>query len=151
LRENVRRLRPKHWRQNNWPLNHYHALSHITKKSFIKNNMTVVPHPPYFSLYPQLKTKLKGHHFVTFEVIQAESQAMLNILTEHDFQDAFKNGSDSPGSYGWMFVRLVVAGNRYEESCPFPRRGCGKQGLQESPSVSVRLKHLDSLRSGEFL
>jgi hypothetical protein len=25
-------------------------------------------------------------------VIEAESQAVLNSLTEHDFQDAFKNG-----------------------------------------------------------
>jgi hypothetical protein len=37
-----------------------------------------------------LKIKLKGHHFNTTEVIEAESQAVLNTLTEHDFQDAFK-------------------------------------------------------------
>jgi hypothetical protein len=52
--------------------------------------MTVVLHPPYFSLFPRLKIKLKGRHFNTTEVIEAESQAVLNILTEHDFQDAFK-------------------------------------------------------------
>jgi hypothetical protein len=34
--------------------------------------------------------KLKGRHFDTTEVIEAESQAVLNTLTEHDFQDAFK-------------------------------------------------------------
>jgi hypothetical protein len=34
--------------------------------------------------------KLKGCHFDTFEVIEAESQAVLNTLKEHDFQDAFK-------------------------------------------------------------
>jgi hypothetical protein len=33
---------------------------------------------------------LKGRHFVTTEVIEAELQAVLNTLTEHDFQDAFK-------------------------------------------------------------
>jgi hypothetical protein len=33
--------------------------------------------------------KLKGSHFDTTEVIEAESQAVLNILTEHNFQDAF--------------------------------------------------------------
>jgi hypothetical protein len=33
--------------------------------------------------------KMKGCHFDTIEVIEAESQAVLNILTEHDFQDAF--------------------------------------------------------------
>jgi hypothetical protein len=33
---------------------------------------------------------LKGRrHFDTAEVIEAELQAVLNTLTEHDFQDAF--------------------------------------------------------------
>jgi hypothetical protein len=27
---------------------------------FIKSNLTVVPHPPYCSLFPQLKIKLKA-------------------------------------------------------------------------------------------
>jgi hypothetical protein len=29
-------------------------------------------------------------HFDTVEVIEADSQAVLNTLTEHDFKDAFK-------------------------------------------------------------
>jgi hypothetical protein len=37
-----------------------------------------------------LKIKLKGRHFDIIEVFKAESQAVLNTLTEHDFQDAFK-------------------------------------------------------------
>jgi hypothetical protein len=53
--------------------------------------MTVFPHPPTF-LFLRLKIKLKGRHFNTAEVIEAESQAVLNALIEHDFQDAFKNG-----------------------------------------------------------
>jgi hypothetical protein len=60
--------------------------------------MTVIPHPSYspdlapcdFSLFPQFKLKLKCHRFDTTEVIEAESQAVLNTLTEHDFHDAFK-------------------------------------------------------------
>jgi hypothetical protein len=51
--------------------------------------ITVVPNPHNVSLYPLLKTKLKGRHFDTIEVTGAESQA-LNTLTEDDFQDAFK-------------------------------------------------------------
>jgi hypothetical protein len=31
-------------------------------------------------------------HFDTIEVTEAESQAVLNTLTEHDFQYAFKDG-----------------------------------------------------------
>jgi hypothetical protein len=37
-----------------------------------------------------LKIKLKGRYSDTTAVITAESQAVLNTLTEHDFQDAFK-------------------------------------------------------------
>jgi hypothetical protein len=34
-----------------------------------KNNMTVVPHPPNFSLFPRLKIKkIKGRHFDTIRV-----------------------------------------------------------------------------------
>jgi hypothetical protein len=35
---------------------------------------------------------LKGRYFDTLEVVEAESQAVLNTLIEHDFQAAFKNG-----------------------------------------------------------
>jgi hypothetical protein len=37
-----------------------------------------------------LKTKLKGRHFDTIEVIVAETQAVPNTPTERDSQDAFK-------------------------------------------------------------
>jgi hypothetical protein len=39
-----------------------------------------------------LKIKLKGRHFDTTEVIEAESHAKMNTLKEHDFLDAFQNG-----------------------------------------------------------
>jgi hypothetical protein len=58
--------------------------------------MTVVPThltrltwPLATFLFPRLKIKLKGRHFDTIEVIKAGSQAVLNTLTEHNFQDAF--------------------------------------------------------------
>jgi hypothetical protein len=35
--------------------------------------MAVVPHSPYFSLFPRLKMKLKGCHFGTIEVMYVES------------------------------------------------------------------------------
>jgi hypothetical protein len=37
-----------------------------------------------------LKKKLKGCRFDTTEEMEAGSHAVLNTLTEHDFQDAFK-------------------------------------------------------------
>jgi hypothetical protein len=61
--------------------------------------MTVInahpPYPPvlapcYFFLFSRLKIKMKGHHFDTIEVIEAELQSVLTIFTEHDLQEAFK-------------------------------------------------------------
>jgi hypothetical protein len=37
-----------------------------------------------------LKIILKSRHIGIVKVMEAESQAVLNTLTEHDFQDAFK-------------------------------------------------------------
>jgi hypothetical protein len=57
---------------------------------FDQRQHAVDPHPP----------RLKGRHFDTIEVTEAESQAVLNILREHDFQDGFKNGrSAGNGAY----------------------------------------------------
>jgi hypothetical protein len=59
--------------------------------------MAVVPtHPirltwlPATFLFPLLKTKLNGRHFDITEVTEVQSQVVLNTLTEHNFQDAFK-------------------------------------------------------------
>jgi hypothetical protein len=47
-----------------------------------------------------LKIKLKGYHFCTIEVFEAESQAVLNKLTEHNFQDSLKKcRSTENGAY----------------------------------------------------
>jgi hypothetical protein len=68
----------------------YSHTSFFTREFLSKNNMTAVPHPPYFSLFSRLKIKLKDRHFDTIEVTEAKSQAVMNTLTEHDFQDAFE-------------------------------------------------------------
>jgi histone-lysine N-methyltransferase SETMAR len=85
----------------NWLLHHNNAQSHtsfFTREFLIENNMTFIPHQPFspdltpcnFSLLPYLKVNLKGHHFNTTEVIEAEMQVEPYTLTEHNFQDAFK-------------------------------------------------------------
>jgi hypothetical protein len=43
------------------------------QRIFYQNDMTAVPHPPYVSLFPRLKIKMKGRHFDTIEVMEAES------------------------------------------------------------------------------
>jgi hypothetical protein len=53
--------------------------------------MAAIPCPPYspdlapcdFFLFPKMKLKLKGRR--TIEEIQAESQRMIDTLTENDF------------------------------------------------------------------
>jgi hypothetical protein len=60
---------------------HRLTIAFFTRECFTKNNMTTVPHPPYVSQFPRLKTKLKGRHFDTTEETEAESQAVLNTLT----------------------------------------------------------------------
>jgi hypothetical protein len=56
--------------------------------------------------------KLKGLHFDTVEVIEAESQAVLNTLIEYDFQDGIKNsrsaGNDAYARKGTT-TRVMVA------------------------------------------
>jgi hypothetical protein len=64
-----------------------HFLFH--QKFFSKRNMIAVPHPHCSSLFPRLKQP-SGRNFDTVQVIEANSQAVLKDLTEHDFQDAFK-------------------------------------------------------------
>jgi hypothetical protein len=69
----------------NWLFNNNNAQSHtsfLTRECFTKNNITVVPHPHCFSLFPRLKIKLKGRHFDTIEVTKAESQAVCSATSQ---------------------------------------------------------------------
>jgi hypothetical protein len=87
---------------------------HCLKLIFSPKIIAVVPHPPCFSLFSRLKIKLKGRHFDTIEVTEAESQAILNTLSEHDFQHAFKNGRGAGNSaYAWKgSTSRVMAASR---------------------------------------
>jgi hypothetical protein len=62
-----------------------------------KNNITVALHASYFSMFLGLKIILKGHHFASIEIIQAESLVVQNILIEHNFQNLFKKNSETFG------------------------------------------------------
>jgi hypothetical protein len=75
---------------------HHLTLPFISRLN--RNSVTVIPtHPSHltwppcdFSLFLQLKIKVRGRHYDRIEVIEAELQAVPNTLTEHYFQDAFK-------------------------------------------------------------
>jgi hypothetical protein len=73
----------------NWLLHHDNAPSHtsfFTRDFFYQKEHDCRP-PPTLLFFV---SPIEGRYFDTIEVIQAESQAALNALTEHDFQDAFK-------------------------------------------------------------
>jgi hypothetical protein len=53
--------------------------------------------PCDFLLFPKLKLKLKGRRFDTIEEIQAESQRVLDTLTEKYFQEAFQKMEGTVG------------------------------------------------------
>jgi hypothetical protein len=44
-----------------------------------------------------MKLKLKGRRFDTIEEIQAESQRVLDTVTEKDFKDAFQKWKETVG------------------------------------------------------
>jgi hypothetical protein len=78
--------------------------------------MAVILHPAYFPdlapceffLFPKIKLKLKGRRFVTTGEIQAESQRVLDTLTEKEFQEAFQK-------WKRRWDRCLHAGGNYFE------------------------------------
>jgi hypothetical protein len=71
---------------------------------------------------------MKGSHFDTIEVMEEESQAVLNTRTEHDFQDAFKNGrSAGNGAYVRQGTtsRVMVASRPKVSFCPYSSNSPG--------------------------
>jgi hypothetical protein len=96
LRENVRRNRLELWRKQTWLLNHDNSPSHspvLAQQFLAKYKMAVIPYPPYspdlvpceFFLFQKIKMEVKGRWFDNIELIQAESQRVLDTLTEKDF------------------------------------------------------------------
>jgi hypothetical protein len=78
VREDVRRRRPEVWREQTWLFHHDNAPSHtsvLTQKFLAKDEMAVIPYPPYspdltpcdFFVFPEINLKLKGRRFDTTE------------------------------------------------------------------------------------
>jgi hypothetical protein len=59
-------------------------------ETFLSRVITGDLAPCDFFLFPKMKLKLKGCQFYTIEEIKAESQRVLDTLTERDFQEAFQ-------------------------------------------------------------
>jgi hypothetical protein len=61
-----------------------------------------------FFLFPKMKLKPKGCQFYTMEEQQAESQSVLDTLTEKDFQELLQN-------WRRRWDRCLHAGGNYFE------------------------------------
>jgi hypothetical protein len=128
----------------NWLLHHDNAPFHssfFTTEFLTKITWLLFPTHPTFLCLPDWSLKSKSHHFDTIETIETESHAVLNTHTEHNFQDAFKNGRRAgkgvygrkgntwrvmvasrpkvifwrDGNYEWLFVEFYEGTNFLEE------------------------------------
>jgi histone-lysine N-methyltransferase SETMAR len=103
LRESVRRKRPQKWKID-WALHHDNALSHTAmavQQFLVKNNIPIVPHPPYspdlapsdFWLFATLKMGLRGRRFATVHDIKENADARLRAIKK-DFHQCYNNWID---------------------------------------------------------
>jgi hypothetical protein len=77
-------------------------------ETFLSRIITGDLAPCDFLLFPKMKLKRKGRRFDTIEEIQAESQRVLDTLTEKDFQEAFQK-------WRRRWDRCLHAGGNYFE------------------------------------
>jgi transposase len=92
----VPRKRPRLWTNQSWVLHHDNApanSSFLVRNFLAKNETTVVPQPTYspdlaadFSLFPKLKSTLKGLRFDTFDEIQKNFTKDLFAIPKEAFQ-----------------------------------------------------------------
>jgi hypothetical protein len=87
----VRIFHPELWLQELAVASQQHTITHFLfhQRNFDQQHgrclTTTLPFSDSLT-----EDKWKSHHYDTTGVINKESQAVLNILTEHDFQDIFK-------------------------------------------------------------
>ena len=89
------------WETQTWMLHHDNARAHVSlliRSYLAKHQTSVVSHlshspdlvPADVSLFPELKTTLKGRRFQTMEEIQENAIRELRTITESAFQEEFK-------------------------------------------------------------
>jgi len=69
------------------------------------------PAPCNFYLFPNVKTVLKGTHFVSAENVKAKMVEILNSLTEHDLRNCFEHWQHR------MQMCVNSEGNYFEGDC----------------------------------
>jgi len=89
------------WSCGDWFLHHDNALAYtaLSVQQFLpKNNMTVIPHPPYspdlapcdFFLFPCMKGQMKGKSFADVSEVKKKTLEILNNISTEEFQKCFQ-------------------------------------------------------------
>jgi hypothetical protein len=102
------------------------TLPSSPKQFLAKYEMAFIPHPQYsldlspcdFFLFPKMKFKLEGRWFDTTEEIQAESQRVLDTLTERTSRKRSKNGGECGTCFNMRegtTSRVMAADRHYGE------------------------------------
>jgi len=73
-----------------------HGLEYATVLA--KNNMTVIPHPPYspdrapcdYFLFPRMKCQMKGKGFADVSEVKKKTLEVLNNISTEEFQKCFQ-------------------------------------------------------------
>ena len=89
------------WSSGEWFLHHDNAPAHMAlsvQQFLAKNNMTVIPHPPYspdlvpcdFFLFPGMKRQIKGKRFADVSEVKKKPLEVLNNISTEEFQKCFQ-------------------------------------------------------------
>ena len=100
LQDTVRKKRPETWSSGDWFL-HHNSSAHtaLSVQQFLaKNNMTVIPHPPYspdlgpceLFLFPRTKGQMKGKRFDGVSEVKKKTLEVLNNIRTEEFQKRFQ-------------------------------------------------------------
>jgi len=101
LCDSVQKKRPEIWSSSDLFLHHDKAPAHtaLSVQQFLgKNNMMVIPHPPYspdlapcnFFLFPHMKCQMKGKCFADVSKVKKKMLEVLNNISAQEFQKCFQ-------------------------------------------------------------
>ena len=94
--------RPEMWSSGDWFLHPDNAPAHMAlsvQQFLAKNNMTVIPHPPYsldvvpcdFFLFHRIKGQMKGKCFADVSEVKKKTLEVLNNINTEEFQKCFQH------------------------------------------------------------
>ena len=106
LHDSVWTKRPEMWSSSDWFLHHDNAPVHtsLSVQQFLaKNNMMVIPHPPYspnlapcdFFLLPRMKGQMKGERFANVSKVKKKTLEVFKNISTEEFQKCFQQWEKS--------------------------------------------------------